>query len=282
MTSAQRLLSAPVKAAIGNLANVSEVRLRVNRPLQFARLGRYELSGYTVSEADVDYTLSIASHNSIYAVQDALLHGYLPYDGGVRVGVAGEGATEKGKLVSLRNITSLVVRIPRAVNNISDRLEFLTKSFTNTLIVSPPGAGKTTLLRELVRRLSDQGKRIMLIDERNEICAGIGRSLTLDVGACTDALIGIPKSICYESCIRTMSPQIIATDEVFGKSEVDALGDCVRSGVNVLASVHGESIDGVLKSSEYSGLVGFINNYVRLSSDIEVGRVAEVRRDCLG
>ena len=49
--------------------------------------------------------------------------------------------------------------------------QLLRDGFCSTLILSSPGNGKTTLLRECVRRLSDMGTRISLMDERGEIAA---------------------------------------------------------------------------------------------------------------
>ena len=65
------------------------------------------------------------------------------------------------------------MRIPHAVPGCADVLlpQLLRDGFCSTLILSPPGNGKTTLLRECVRRLSDMGTRISLMDERGEIAA---------------------------------------------------------------------------------------------------------------
>lgn len=96
------------------------------------------------------------------------------------------------------------------------------ESIYNTLLVSKPGAGKTTCLRDCIRSLSNgkegwEGMKICVVDERSEIAAchlGIPQN---DMGIRTDVLSGCGKSEGMMLMLRSMSPQIIAVDELGGK-----------------------------------------------------------------
>ena len=113
--------------------------------------------------------------------------------------------------------------------------------FENTLIIAPPGLGKTTLLRDIVRRLSDKGTRLSVVDERGEIAAAVSGVCGFDVGKCTDVLTGCPKAEGILMMLRAMNPQIIAVDEITAPEDIAALDTCRSCGVGLLATVHGHN-----------------------------------------
>lgn len=241
MRNLTALLSSEVKKQIAILNNLTEIRLRRDKPLSVATPDGYRQLYYRVRQSDIDYTLAIASENSIYAVQDALINGYLTYEGGIRIGVCGEGVYENGCLKAVKNINSLIIRIPHEIKTLPLGFEKILSDYDNTLIVSPPGGGKTTLLRETARRLSNRGERVLIIDERLELTATVEGKSALDIGANTDVMVNILKLTAYKNAVRADNPSIIVTDELFGAAELDAIADCIRSGVKVLASMHGDS-----------------------------------------
>lgn len=101
------------------------------------------------------------------------------------------------------------------------------------LVIGPPGAGKTTLLREVADRLSVT-RRVAVVDTRGEICLpGVGRYLT--------ALTDCPAADGMEIAVRTLSPEVIVTDEI-GREEVTGVLRCLKCGVPLFASAHGESL----------------------------------------
>lgn len=240
MRSLTALLSSDVKKQIAGMENLTEIRLRRDKPLSVATPDGYKQLYYRVRQSDIDYTLAIASENSIYAVQDALVNGYLTYEGGVRIGVCGEGVYENGCLKAVKNINSLIIRIPHEIKTLPLGFEKILADYDNTLIVSPPGGGKTTLLRETARRLSNRGERVLIIDERLELTATAGGKSALDIGTNTDVMVNILKLTAYKNAVRADNPSIIVTDELFGAAELEAIADCIRSGVKVLASMHGD------------------------------------------
>ncbi|MBR5543434.1 MAG: stage III sporulation protein AA, partial [Oscillospiraceae bacterium] len=127
--------------------------------------------------------------------------------------------------------------------------------FDNTLIISPPGHGKTTILRDLVRRISDKGVRISLVDERGEIAAKHGGVAQFDVGRCTDVLDGAPKAQGAMLLLRTMSPQVIALDEITAREDVDAIFSITNCGVRILATAHGDDEKSLFRRPLYRELL---------------------------
>ena len=136
---------------------------------------------------------------------EQIRQGYLQTAGGCRVGLCGCAYGQAaGQIDGIRQLSSVSVRIPHAVPGCADALlpQLLRDGFCSTLILSPPGSGKTTLLRECVRRLSDMGTRISLMDERGEIAAVQNRAPQFDVGANTDVMTGGQKAACCMMLLR--------------------------------------------------------------------------------
>ncbi len=277
----RKLLPIGIYNSINRLGEVTELRVRVNKKLVVLLRSRRIVTSYICDKSDVDYILAVASGHSLYAVEESIKLGYVACEGGIRIGVVGEAVTENGKLLTLKNISSLVIRVPCESGRVPAEITPIISNFTNTLIVSPPYGGKTTLLREMVKRLSNSGNDMLVIDERNELSASVSGSSSLNLGDNTDVIIGVSKVACYESAVRTMSPRIIATDEIFGKVEVDCIIDAVRCGISVLASVHAGSIEAIFSDDNYSRLVPIIDNYILLSAMPVVGTIADIRRNCL-
>ena len=111
---------------------------------------------------------------SVYAHEDELRQGYVRLGEGCRVGVCGSAVMEGGVVRGLRDVTSLVFRIPRRRWGCADRL------FTGgipvergVLVAGPPSSGKTTFLRDIARSLSlgrfASGRRVAIVDERGEL-----------------------------------------------------------------------------------------------------------------
>jgi len=108
------------------------------------------------------------------------------------------------------------------------------KTIYNTLIVSLPGDGKTTILRDIIRNLSNgttylEGQTVGVVDERGEIASCFKGISQNDVGLRTDVLANIPKCIGIKMLIRSMTPKIIAVDEIGSKKDVQALQEAICS-----------------------------------------------------
>lgn len=276
--SLKRLFRERMCECLEKFEELCEIRVRSNKNLVVYTFGGRHVTDYIATQEDIDYILKIATSRSLYAVEESIKCGYISCDGGIRIGVSGEAVLDNGKLRSIKNINSLVIRIAKSVQNLPMEVLPIINNFDNTLILSPPFLGKTTLLREMTRRLSDKGNDILVIDERNEISATVDGKQNLDLGANTDVMVGVPKIACYEGAVRTMAPDIIVTDEIFGEREVDCLVDSVRSGVKVMATAHACNIDKFLLNKSYAPLKEIMANYLLLGDS--VGAVKEVRYNC--
>ena len=74
-----------------------------------------------------------------------------------------------------------------------------------------------------------------------------------------------------------MSPEVIVTDELFGREDAEAVAEIVRSGVAVMASVHGRSEGEVLKSAALAPVVGCMQAVITLSPYPRAGTPVSVR-----
>ncbi len=244
---------------------IEEIRLRVNKPLIINMMGDYYLinkngdinrnsiDGYIVTKKNIEKTFQMICNYSVYAFEEDLKKGFITIKGGHRVGVSGKAIYNGDKLEKIKEISSLNIRIAREILGASNKLiSYVIKknnSIYNTLIVSPPQCGKTTLLRDLIRNISNgvveynfKGLKVGVVDERSEI-SGVYKGIPQnEVGIRTDILDGCKKYDGMIILIRSMSPDVIATDELGGVKDINALHEALKAGVKIIATVHGEDI----------------------------------------
>lgn len=305
-TSIFLYFSAPIRQLLNNLPKeliltLEEIRLRQLRPLMICSAGQdFALKAdgrvtkdiekaYCVSKDDIIKTMQLITQSSIYAVEDELRNGYITLPGGHRVGIAGKAVIDSGKVKTFKYISSLNFRIAREIPGSADKiLPFvINKSgeVANTLIISPPKAGKTTILRDLVRQLATpdvkkgfEGYKISLIDERSEIACCFEGVPQNDVGIKTDVLDGCPKAYGIMVMLRTMSPEIIACDEIGKQEDVDAIREVLNSGAAIIATAHGKHLDDIKKRPHMYELIhcNFFQRYIILGFSSGVGTLEQV------
>lgn len=212
---------------------------------------------------------------SIYAFADEIRQGFLTVQGGHRVGLAGQVILDgEGRIMNMKYIRYLNIRIAHQIRGAADALMpylFEGGRFLSTLLISPPGGGKTTLLRDIIRQVSDgtaygQGVNVSVVDERSEIAGSYLGVSQNDVGIRTDVLDGCPKVEGMMRLIRSMSPQVLAVDEVGSLADAQALQMAGGCGCTLLATIHGASLAEV-KQKEYMRYVmeqGLFDRYVML------------------
>ena len=261
----------------GEKDGVEEIRLRAQRPLTVTtQEGPRTLpisKPYIIQPRDIDAVLESASAGSVHTVLDQLRAGFVTVRGGHRLGVSGSVAMQNGAVKSIRHLSSLCLRIAKAMPHVSAPLwPGLTGSrgLHNVLILSPPGLGKTTLLRDLVRTLSDGGgavpsHRVALADERGEVAALYLGVPQMDVGAHTDVLDGCPKAKALSWLVRALSPQVMALDEITAPEDIAAMETVRNCGVALLATCHGSGWDDIVSRPLYRELPHIFDRGVVIS-----------------
>ncbi len=236
-----------------------EIRLRVGRTPSLVLDGDETeiLPMHIVTVSELQLVLEIATRASAHTYADSIRMGYVTAEGGCRLGLCGTASTDGNKISGIRRLSSVCIRIPREKRGCADKVysELTRGGFKSTIIISPPGSGKTTLLRELVRLLSDSGKRIALADERSEVAGTFEGQPCFDVGARTDVLTGAPKSEGIILLLRSMAPQIIAFDEITAPDDIEAAETAANCGVSLLATAHGGGICDLYQRDLYKRLL---------------------------
>jgi stage III sporulation protein AA len=249
------------------LERIEEIRFRLGQPLQVCGVDvdgfLHKKEGVTnnpdeafiVTGDHISRVVQYVTRSSLYAVEDELRRGFVTMPGGHRVGVAGRVVVyESGYVRSIRSITSLNVRIARERIGAADKIAHALYRKTDgkpysTLILSPPQCGKTTLLRDIARQWSANSIRkggrplkVTIVDERSEISGCVDGVPQFLVGPRTDVLDACPKAEGMLMAIRSLSPDVVVTDEIGREQDKDAILEAANTGVAVITSAHANTV----------------------------------------
>ena len=280
---------------------VQEIRLRLGRPVVLIRQGEEfflnkqgkltsRLSeAYLADKQDLEGLLLHICNYSLYAFEDEIRQGFITVKGGHRVGIAGQVVLgENGQVQSIKHISYINIRIAHEMIGAADKvLPMVYKGGQplNTLIISPPGCGKTTLLRDLIRQVSDgnpygKGVCVGVVDERSELAGSYLGVAQNDLGCRSDVLDACPKKLGMMLLLRSMTPKVIAIDELAGEADMEALRAAAACGTKVIATIHGESIQDVKRKfnelfdvyillGKRDGTCKVLETYRRKEEDVE-------------
>lgn len=250
---------------------LQEIRIRQGKHMVIRYHGKLMFltkNDVVVTATECKEILSQISQYSFYAFEEEICQGYLTIPGGHRIGVTGRTVMVEGKVKTIRHITCFNIRISHEIKGCAKEIyPFICQegNLHSTLILSPPGGGKTTMLRDVIRQLS-QHNNVSLVDERSEIACCYQGIPQRDVGPCCDVLDGCPKAIGMEMVLRSMGPDVIAVDEIGTERDYQAMKKALVSGCTILATMHGEEMEGVKN-------YGLFQRYILLQGNREPGKI---------
>ena len=230
--------------------DLREIRIRAGQPVKLACAAGLREVALTPTQEEVNGMAESLCEHALYARAEETRQGFVTLRGGHRMGVCGRVLAHGQCVRALREISSLCVRVAGQWPGVADPLRPYLRGtdgrIASLLVVGLPGSGKTTLLRDVCRQLSDAGASVCMADERSELAAMCHGTPQLDIGRNTDVLDGCPKEAALRWLLRAMAPDCLVTDELGTAGDVQAALEAAQSGVPVLASVHGRTVEAAL------------------------------------
>lgn len=230
-----------------DFTDLREIRLRSGRQTALYYGNQTLFIGKAWLQPEISEIFSYICRNSVYAYMNEIKNGFITICGGHRIGLGGECVTENGEITSIKSISAINIRLAREfkgcaapiINYIQDK-----GTINNTILISPPACGKTTMLRDIARMLSHKNK-VTLIDERSELSSSFCGAPQFDIGPQTDVLSRAPKKRAINMALRSLSPDVIITDEVGSYEDIDTLKQVLGAGCKIITSIHGYSADSI-------------------------------------
>lgn len=260
---------------------IQEIRLRAERPVVIVtpkgssfltNSGKlsfiFSTNCIVVDTNEIVDTVNKMCGYSMHSHYEDILNGYITLPNGSRVGVCGTAVYDKDKIKTIKDISSINIRIPRISFGVSEQIfqSVMKDSLKSLLIVGPPSSGKTTLIRDIAHQLSSgrlgRYYKTCVIDERKEIFSSNYNIQTL--GPNTDVLSGFPKGKGISMAVRTLSPEIIICDEIGDKGECAEILHGVNSGVNFILTIHAGSLEELRNKMIFKDLMNVIDYVVIL------------------
>ncbi|MFQ6752660.1 MAG: stage III sporulation protein AA [Clostridia bacterium] len=271
-----------------SFSDITEIRMRVNQNIIIVvKSKKYYLKddkgGFVVvSKTMIDNFIQRASQSSLYAFNDSIINGYITLPKGIRVGLSGFVVVDKENVSTIKDFQSVNIRIPHMIKNCSLlAYDYICDNdIKNTLIISSPGAGKTTFLRDIVYQFyrHNISKNVLIVDERSEISSVVDGIPVLDMGGFCDIYTNCSKEFGFKNGIRSMSPNVVVTDEIDIDRDMRIIVDAINSGVSVIATIHALDINQLKKKRGFDYLIDnkIFDRYIVLSNDEGPGTMTNI------
>ncbi len=270
--------------------NTREIRLRVNKPISLT-LGNksafVSLNGITLDQSkaiitpknEIDETFALLCRHCLYTSQEQIRQGFITAKGGHRAGICGTAVVKNGQIEAIRDISSINIRIARQIIGCAKEIydKFFSTEIFSTLIASSPAGGKTTILRDLARIISENGKRVCVVDERGELGAVFCAQAQNNLGSLCDVLDNYPKAMGITYAVRCLNPQVIICDEIGANEDYEAICEAFKAGVPLIMSVHASSLEELNKRKNIISLIEerLIKNIIVLQGENAPGKIKE-------
>ena len=101
---------------------LQEIRIKINEPCILTADNREFIINHIVSREEMKFIIQKISNYSLYAYEEEIKQGFITIKGGHRVGLAGECVMEKNIVKTIRNISSINIRICREIIGCSDKI----------------------------------------------------------------------------------------------------------------------------------------------------------------
>ena len=253
-----------------------EIRLRSGRPavVEYDK-GRFVAAGGRVTPRQLSEYMQALCSYSIHSCEQQLRDGCITLRGGHRAGFCGTAVIKNGRLETVRDISSINIRIAREHIGCGEDAALLacTDGFRGLLIGGKPLSGKTTMLRDVCRVISERHKTAV-VDSRGELAACFNGVPQLNTGENTDILNGYEKAQGILLAVRVLSPEFVVCDEITGEQE--EVSRCLHYGVKPVVTAHCGGLDEALGMPVVKS--GAISHIVMLGTGENLGRVVCIKR----
>lgn len=247
---------------------LEEIRVRIGKPVEYIASEDIWYGNNGVTDLEMEELLNYLTDYSWFNLVFQIRQGFFTIRGGHRVGVVGRTGIKDEGIESINDISGVNIRVAHEhINCAMEIIQYIRRGndIYDTIFVSPPGVGKTTYLRDTIRIIAggcdgNIAMKVAVVDERSEIAACYRGVPQNDLGGRCDVLDNCPKAKGMRMLLRSMSPQVIAVDELGGIEDVEAVEISRKSGVRILGTIHAESFEEI----EDKGMLGLADRFVVL------------------